>query len=151
MTLPGRADSSYRSRPETVESAVSVLRRRQAVIMATRANPSPHAAGTRRGARRARPRRARGLATFMLIAVTGPGMCLGAAACSNGSAKATPKPTATASTPTVSPLTGIGTAGRVLAVKIDNVGSAQRRQVGLNSADLVYVIEVEGGLSRYLA
>jgi hypothetical protein len=45
----------------------------------------------------------------------------------------------------------VGTAGRVLAVKIDNVGSAQRRQTGLNSADIVYVIEVEGGLSRYLA
>jgi hypothetical protein len=48
-------------------------------------------------------------------------------------------------------LTGIGTAGRVLAVKIDNVGTAQHEQTGLNSADLVYVIQVEGGLSRYLA
>jgi hypothetical protein len=47
-------------------------------------------------------------------------------------------------------LTGIGTAGRVMAVKIDNVGVAQHQQVGLNSADLVYVIQVEGGLSRYL-
>jgi hypothetical protein len=48
-------------------------------------------------------------------------------------------------------LTGVGTAGRVLAVKIDNVGSVQFQQTGLNSADLVYVIQVEGGLSRYLA
>ncbi|QIQ02153.1 DUF3048 domain-containing protein [Streptomyces liangshanensis] len=43
-----------------------------------------------------------------------------------------------------------GAAGRVLAVKIDNVGAA-RPQTGLNSADLVYGIEVEGGLSRLMA
>jgi hypothetical protein len=48
-------------------------------------------------------------------------------------------------------LTGIGTAGNVFAVKIDNVGQAQSLHAGLNSADLVYVIQVEGGLSRYLA
>jgi hypothetical protein len=36
-------------------------------------------------------------------------------------------------------------------VKIDNVGAAQGEQAGLNSADIVYVILVEGGLSRYLA
>jgi hypothetical protein len=48
-------------------------------------------------------------------------------------------------------LTDVGIAGRVLAVKIDNVGEAQQQQAGLNSADLVYVIQVEGGLSRYLA
>lgn len=43
-----------------------------------------------------------------------------------------------------------GAAGQVLAVKIDNV-SAARPQTGLNSADLVYAIEVEGGLSRLMA
>lgn len=43
-----------------------------------------------------------------------------------------------------------GTAGRVLAVKIDNVGAA-RPQTGLDSADLVYAIQVEGGLSRLMA
>lgn len=43
-----------------------------------------------------------------------------------------------------------GAAGRVLAVKIDNVGPA-RPQTGLNDADLVYAIEVEGGLSRLMA
>jgi hypothetical protein len=43
-----------------------------------------------------------------------------------------------------------GTAGRVLAVKIDNVRAA-RPQTGLGSADLVYGIEVEGGLSRLMA
>jgi len=51
----------------------------------------------------------------------------------------------------VSVLTGKpGAAGRVLAVKIDNVGQA-RPQTGLNNADLVYGIEVEGGLSRLMA
>lgn len=43
-----------------------------------------------------------------------------------------------------------GAAGRVLAVKIDNVAPA-RPATGLNSADLVYGIEVEGGLSRLMA
>ncbi|WP_328584393.1 DUF3048 domain-containing protein [Streptomyces sp. NBC_00370] len=43
-----------------------------------------------------------------------------------------------------------GAAGRVLAVKIDNVRAA-RPATGLNSADLVYGIEVEGGLSRLMA
>ncbi|WP_405754626.1 DUF3048 domain-containing protein [Streptomyces sp. NBC_01411] len=43
-----------------------------------------------------------------------------------------------------------GAAGRVLAVKVDNVPAA-RPQTGLNDADLVYAIEVEGGLSRLMA
>ncbi|WP_161789776.1 DUF3048 domain-containing protein [Streptacidiphilus neutrinimicus] len=51
----------------------------------------------------------------------------------------------------MNPLTGQGKpGGHVIAVKIDNVGDAQFQQAGLNSADLVYVIQVEGGLSRYL-
>jgi hypothetical protein len=41
-------------------------------------------------------------------------------------------------------------AGSVLAVKIDNVREA-RPQTGLNSADVVYVEQVEGGLSRLMA
>jgi hypothetical protein len=53
--------------------------------------------------------------------------------------------------PSLNPLTGKGPGGHVLAVKIDNVGVAQDEQAGLNSADIVYVIQVEGGLSRYLA
>jgi hypothetical protein len=53
--------------------------------------------------------------------------------------------------PSRSVLTGEpGAAGRVLAVKIDNVEAA-RPQTGLNDADLVYAIEVEGGLSRLMA
>ncbi|HSA50182.1 MAG TPA: DUF3048 domain-containing protein [Yinghuangia sp.] len=51
------------------------------------------------------------------------------------------------------PLTGdTRPAGKVLAVKIDNVGAAtQARHAGLNSADIVYAIQVEGGLSRLMA
>ncbi|MFD9905531.1 DUF3048 domain-containing protein [Streptomyces sp. NPDC059063] len=40
--------------------------------------------------------------------------------------------------------------GRVLAVKVDNVGPA-RPQTGLEAADVVYVERVEAGLSRLLA
>ncbi|WP_405581124.1 DUF3048 domain-containing protein [Streptomyces sp. NBC_01190] len=68
-----------------------------------------------------------------------------------GTASPTPSPTTATSRPTASVLTGEpGAAGRVLAVKVDNVAAA-RPQTGLNSADLVYAIEVEGGLSRLMA
>ncbi|WP_395297534.1 DUF3048 domain-containing protein [Kitasatospora hibisci] len=51
----------------------------------------------------------------------------------------------------MSPLTGLaGGAGRIVAVKIDNAPAA-RPQTGVNAADVVYAIEVEGGLSRFLA
>jgi hypothetical protein len=51
-----------------------------------------------------------------------------------------------------SPFTGepVRSLGRVLAVKIDNIGYA-RPQTGLTRADIVYVLPVEGGLSRFLA
>jgi len=63
---------------------------------------------------------------------------------------AQPKPS-----PTVqlrSPFTGepVRSLSRVLAVKIDNIVNA-RPQTGLTHADLVYVLPVEGGLSRFLA
>ncbi|MGA4838577.1 DUF3048 domain-containing protein [Streptomyces sp. G45] len=45
---------------------------------------------------------------------------------------------------------GAGDGGRVLAVKVDNVGQA-RPQTGLEAADVVYVERVEAGLSRFLA
>jgi hypothetical protein len=63
-------------------------------------------------------------------------------------ASATPSPTAQA----VHPFTGRPGArnGPVLAVKIDNTRSA-KPQRGLRSADIVYVEQVEGGLSRIMA
>ena len=65
-------------------------------------------------------------------------------------ASATPSPT-----PTVqlrSPFTGepVHSLNRVLAVKIDNIVNA-RPQTGLTHADIVYVLPVEGGLSRFMA
>ena len=52
----------------------------------------------------------------------------------------------------LSPFTGepVHSLNRVLAVKIDNIVYA-RPQTGLARADLVYVLPVEGGLSRFLA
>ena len=38
----------------------------------------------------------------------------------------------------------------MLAVKIDNIALA-RPQTGLTDADIVYVLPVEGGLSRFMA
>ena len=51
-----------------------------------------------------------------------------------------------------SPFTGepVASLNRVLAVKIDNIVNA-RPQTGLTHADVVYVLPVEGGLSRFLA
>jgi hypothetical protein len=70
----------------------------------------------------------------------------------------TPIVTATATpavhhpTQSLDPFTGepVKALGRVLAVKIDNIVTA-RPQTGLQSADLIYVIPVEGGLSRFMA
>jgi len=52
----------------------------------------------------------------------------------------------------ISPFTGepVRSLGPVLAVKIDNIVYA-RPQTGLTQADIVYVLPVEGGLSRFLA
>jgi hypothetical protein len=51
-----------------------------------------------------------------------------------------------------SPFTGepVPSLNQVLAVKIDNIVNA-RPQTGLTHADIVYVLPVEGGLSRFLA
>lgn len=51
-----------------------------------------------------------------------------------------------------SPFTGepMTAPGPVLAVKIDNIAAA-RPPTGLTSADIVYILPVEGGLSRILA
>lgn len=54
--------------------------------------------------------------------------------------------------PLLNPFTGepVKALGPVLAVKIDNIVYA-RPQTGLRSADIIYVIPVEGGLSRFMA
>jgi Protein of unknown function (DUF3048) N-terminal domain/Protein of unknown function (DUF3048) C-terminal domain len=63
-----------------------------------------------------------------------------------------PAPTRVVSTQLYSPFTGepVRALQRVLAVKIDNIVTA-RPQTGLQSADLVYVLPVEGGLTRFMA
>src|SRR6266508_3191509 len=60
----------------------------------------------------------------------------------------TPSPNASA----VNPLTGLAglPTGPVVGVKVDNT-SAARPQWGLNQADVVYVEQVEGGLTRLVA
>lgn len=93
--------------------------------------------------------------TAGVVAAGALALALTAAGCTI-SASGPPAKGATASAPGATPsgpsvLTGEpGAAGKVLAVKIDNVGAA-RPQTGLNSADIVYGIEVEGGLSRLMA
>jgi hypothetical protein len=59
---------------------------------------------------------------------------------------------ASGSSALTSPFTGepISSLGPVLAVKIDNLAQA-RPQTGLTDADIVYVLPVEGGLSRIFA
>jgi Protein of unknown function (DUF3048) N-terminal domain/Protein of unknown function (DUF3048) C-terminal domain len=61
-------------------------------------------------------------------------------------------PSPSHSGPLLSPFTGepVPSLNRVLAVKIDNIVTA-RPQTGLTHADIVYVLPVEGGLSRFLA
>ena len=86
------------------------------------------------------------LAGFMagvLLALRGGGKAKLAAA-------PTPAPSRTAQLR--SPFTGESarSLNRVLAVKIDNIVNA-RPQTGLTHADIVYVLPVEGGLSRFLA
>ena len=63
-----------------------------------------------------------------------------------------PAPPAPRQGPLLDPFTGerVKALGPVLAVKIDNIVYA-RPQTGLRSADIVYVIPVEGGLTRFLA
>ena len=62
------------------------------------------------------------------------------------------KPAPTGSPALSSPFTGepITAPGPVLAVKIDNLAAA-RPQTGLTEANIVYMLPVEGGLSRILA
>jgi Protein of unknown function (DUF3048) N-terminal domain/Protein of unknown function (DUF3048) C-terminal domain len=81
-----------------------------------------------------------GLVTGTLLAFRGGGQ--------PNPVSATPSPTARP----LSPFTGepVPSLNRVLAVKIDNIVNA-RPQTGLTHADIVYVLPVEGGLSRFLA
>jgi Protein of unknown function (DUF3048) N-terminal domain/Protein of unknown function (DUF3048) C-terminal domain len=78
------------------------------------------------------------VAVWLIVALTG----------SAPAPPSAPPPTAAL----LSPFTGepVPALGPVLAVKIDNIKQA-RPPTGLRSADIVYVLPVEGGLSRLMA
>jgi hypothetical protein len=72
------------------------------------------------------------------------------AACSSSSAGNPTSPSSSAA-PATSPLTGLAKSGNpVVAVKIEDTALG-RPQVGIDKADIVYVEQVEGGLTRLLA
>jgi hypothetical protein len=97
---------------------------------------------------RARTRRATKAAALLAVTVT-TSLAAGCSTRHGGAIDDNRGPARhTASTP-AQQQTGAGT-GSVLAVKIDNLGAA-RPQTGLNSADVVYAEQVEGGLSRLMA
>lgn len=112
--------------------------------------------------RAGRASRAAGLAAFgaalaLAAGCTAPdpggssGKDTGTASTGTSTAAGTGGSDGTAGTAARSYLTGEpGAAGRVLAVKIDNVAAA-RPATGLDDAAIVYAIEVEGGLSRLMA
>ncbi len=82
------------------------------------------------------------------------GACTGSAtpAASSSSSSGAADPAQSPAKPPLSPFTGqrVRSQGRVLAVKIDNT-TLGRPQTGLTYADIVYVLPMEGGLSRYMA
>jgi hypothetical protein len=95
-------------------------------------------------------------------------MAVSLSACGGSGKKKTPSPTSTASVTTpapssssatppapavkaINPFTGLAAnAHKVVAVKIDDTGNG-RPQVNVDKADIVYIEEVEGGLTRLLA
>ena len=81
------------------------------------------------------------------------GLVVALIGCSSSSTPPAPSAPAPPPSPTriLSPFTGepVHALGPVLAVKIDNIKDA-RPSTGLRSADIVYVLPVEGGLSRLM-
>ena len=96
-------------------------------------------------------------AALVVVAVVAVLVTLALTSTPTASRKTVPKVPATAPLarvrgPLLSPFTGepVKSLGPVLAVKIDNIVYA-RPQTGLTDADIIYVLPVEGGLSRFLA
>lgn len=92
--------------------------------------------------------------TAAILAITG---VIVSAGCTQGSSghstvpPGEPSTSAPAPAPAVSPLTGQKPSRHpVIAVKIDDTASG-RPQAGIDKADLVYVEQVEGGLTRLMA
>jgi hypothetical protein len=91
-------------------------------------------------------------AAAVTAAVVLAGLVTGALLVLSGCGRGTPAPSPSPAAQLRSPFTGepVPSLSRVLAVKIDNIVYA-RPQTGLAHADIVYVLPVEGGLSRFLA
>src|ERR1051326_5264257 len=92
-----------------------------------------------------------GVAAALAAGVLALGACTGSATSVTSGSGAVDS-TQQQGQPPGSPFTGqrVRSQGRVLAVKIDNT-SLGRPQTGLTYADIVYVLPMEGGLSRYMA
>jgi hypothetical protein len=99
------------------------------------------------------------VAVTAVAAIASIGTMIAVLAANPAAPKALPTPTPAATRtqapvvqPLVSPFTGepVKSLGGVLAVKIDNIVNA-RPQTGLTGADIVYVLPVEGGLTRFMA
>ncbi|MFP1625407.1 DUF3048 domain-containing protein [Streptomyces sp. 5K101] len=98
--------------------------------------------------RRGQHHRRSGRAAAALTAVS---LVLGLFGCSDGDDRPEPTRPPTTAQQRISYFTGLpAEPGPVLAVKVDNVRPA-RPHTGLDAADLVYVEQVESGLSRILA
>jgi hypothetical protein len=102
-------------------------------------------------------RRQHALLAGSALGVVAAGTAIGLVLSSAGSATpappgSSPATTTPGATGLRSPFTGepVAKLGPVLAVKIDNIVMA-RPQTGLRSADIIYVLPVEGGLSRFMA
>ncbi|MET7656479.1 MULTISPECIES: DUF3048 domain-containing protein [unclassified Streptomyces] len=106
--------------------------------------------GTSRSRRPARAVRARHSAVVAALLTTTLAISL-AAGCTTGREPSTDDDGRSASVkPSPSGTGPTAVAGSVLAVKIDNAPAA-RPQTGIDSADIVYAEQVEGGLSRLMA
>jgi len=116
-----------------------------------------------------RQRAAAGLASLVLVAGGTVGGVMAASGSSRHAAEPSSTPPSTTATPTpkptpkpkpkpkpkppaVNPLTGVGPVpkGAVVAVKIDDTGNG-RPQRGVDQADIVYIEQAEGGLTRLVA
>jgi hypothetical protein len=107
---------------------------------------------SRRSARRAGLIAGLVAATLLVQACSGDDVALTVPRLPTPTPTPTPKPAPKPKPRPVNPLTGIGgpPRGPVIAVKIDNVAAA-RPQVGLSQANVVYVEQAEGGLTRLVA
>jgi len=99
-------------------------------------------------------RRQRVIAISASAGTAALGLAIGLIVALTGSSAPPPAPASPSPSPVqlLSPFTGepVKSLGTVVAVKIDNIKQA-RPPTGLQSADIIYSLPVEGGLSRLMA